>query len=108
MKVHADKTAENKSQPVSNGFTARASGTAMQLKDNRPQYRAQKKQADALANNKNAQPLIQKKANNTGLPDQLKSGIEGLSGHSLDDVKVHYNSPPGTQLKNPCNGDLYP
>lgn len=36
---------------------------------------------------------IQKKENKTGLPDQLKSGIESLSGHAMDDVKVHYNSP---------------
>lgn len=27
-----------------------------------------------------------------GLPDQLKSGVESLSGVSLDDVRVHYNS----------------
>ncbi|WP_240223018.1 DUF4157 domain-containing protein [Rheinheimera hassiensis] len=31
-------------------------------------------------------------ANNTGMPDQLKSGIESLSGYAMDDVKVHYNS----------------
>ncbi|MBI3284904.1 MAG: DUF4157 domain-containing protein [Burkholderiales bacterium] len=36
--------------------------------------------------------------NNTGLPDQLKSGVEALSGLSLDDVKVHYNSTRPTQL----------
>ena len=30
--------------------------------------------------------------NQTGMPDQLKSGIEGLSGYSMNDVKVHYNS----------------
>ena len=30
--------------------------------------------------------------NNTGMPDQLKSGIESLSGYGMDDVKVHYNS----------------
>ena len=36
---------------------------------------------------------LQKKENKTGLPDDLKSGMEGLSGHSLDHVKVHYNSP---------------
>ena len=30
--------------------------------------------------------------NNTGLPDNLKSGIESLSGFSMDDVLVHYNS----------------
>jgi hypothetical protein len=32
------------------------------------------------------------KENTTGLPDHLKSGIESLSGLSLDDVHVHYNS----------------
>ena len=30
--------------------------------------------------------------NNTGLPDNLKSGIESLSGFSMEDVRVHYNS----------------
>jgi hypothetical protein len=38
------------------------------------------------------------RANNTGLPDQLKSGIESLSGLSLDDVRVHYNSAQPAQL----------
>ncbi len=33
------------------------------------------------------------RANKTGLPDDLKSGMENLSGMSLDHVKVHYNSP---------------
>ena len=35
---------------------------------------------------------LQMKPNNTGLPDNLKAGVENLSGYSLDDVKVHYNS----------------
>lgn len=35
---------------------------------------------------------MQKKPNNTGLPDNLKAGVESLSGYSMDDVKVHYNS----------------
>ena len=30
--------------------------------------------------------------NSTGMPDNLKSGIESLSGFSMDDVRVHYNS----------------
>ena len=42
--------------------------------------------------------LIQKKENNTGLPDNLKSGVENLSGFSMDDVKVHYNSSQPSQL----------
>lgn len=36
--------------------------------------------------------------NNTGLPDNLKSGIENLSGMSMDHVQVHYNSAKPAQL----------
>ena len=36
--------------------------------------------------------------NNTGLPDNLKSGIESLSGLSLDSVQVHYNSSQPARL----------
>ena len=35
---------------------------------------------------------VQKRENNTGMPDGLKSGVESLSGLSMDDVNVHYNS----------------
>ncbi|HET8843999.1 MAG TPA: DUF4157 domain-containing protein [Ktedonobacteraceae bacterium] len=38
------------------------------------------------------------KQNRTGLPDHLKTGIERLSGSSLDDVQVHYNSSKPTQI----------
>ena len=36
--------------------------------------------------------------NNTGLPDQLKSGIENISGISLNDVRVHPNSSQPSEL----------
>ena len=36
--------------------------------------------------------------NNTGLPDTLKTGIESLSGVSMDSVQVHYNSSQPAQL----------
>lgn len=36
--------------------------------------------------------VVQREKNNTGLPNNLKSGVEKLSGVSLNDVKVHYNS----------------
>ena len=42
---------------------------------------------------------IQRKENNTGLPDDLKSGIENLSGHSMDDVNVHRNSDKPQQVQ---------
>jgi hypothetical protein len=35
---------------------------------------------------------VQMKPNNTGMPDHLKAGVESLSGISMDDVRVHYNS----------------
>nr|WP_165021231.1 DUF4157 domain-containing protein [Dysgonomonas sp. ZJ279] len=37
--------------------------------------------------------------NRTGMPDNLKSGIESLSGFSMDDVRVHYNSSKPAQLQ---------
>ncbi|MGK7872671.1 MAG: DUF4157 domain-containing protein [Xenococcaceae cyanobacterium] len=40
-----------------------------------------------------------KTENQTGLPDRLKAGIEKLSGMSMDDVKVHYNSSKPSQLQ---------
>lgn len=43
-------------------------------------------------------PPIQNK-NKTGLPDRLKAGVESLSGISLNDVKVHYNSDKPAQVQ---------
>lgn len=48
-----------------------------------------------------AAQLVEKdeaRANNTGLPNHLKAGIEHLSGISMDHVKVHYNSSQPAQL----------
>ena len=45
------------------------------------------------------QQAVVAKPNHTGLPDNLKSGIEHLSGYSMDDVKVHYNSTKPAQLQ---------
>ncbi|HEY0404806.1 MAG TPA: DUF4157 domain-containing protein [Pyrinomonadaceae bacterium] len=42
---------------------------------------------------------VQQKENKTGLPDNLKTGVEQLSGLSVDDVKAHYNSPEPAQLQ---------
>ena len=42
--------------------------------------------------------VLQKKANNTGLPENVKNNTESISGISLDDVKVNYNSNKPAQL----------
>ena len=39
-----------------------------------------------------------KKITGKGLPEQLKSGVESLSGMSMENVKVHYNSDRPAQL----------
>src|ERR1700741_931979 len=41
---------------------------------------------------------VQKKENKTGMPNQLKSGLENMSGMDLSDVRVHYNSSQPKQL----------
>ncbi|WP_177189454.1 DUF4157 domain-containing protein [Chitinophaga sp. YR573] len=42
---------------------------------------------------------FQLKPNNTGLPNDLKTGVEQLSGFSMDDVNVHYNSEKPVQMQ---------
>jgi len=60
--------------------------------DNRPETAVQDAQIKMMQKTK-----VQN--NNTGLSDDLKSGIENLSGYSMDDVKVHYNSDKPAQLQ---------
>lgn len=102
MNTHADKKQENKSQPVADVLSQKQSSeeSTFQFIDNRPEVVAQRK-LQAMANNHSAQQqqTIQKKENNTGLPDNLKTGMENLSGVSLDDVKVHRNSDKPAQLQ---------
>jgi hypothetical protein len=44
-------------------------------------------------------PPIRTKENRTGMPDHLKAGIENLSGVSMDDLRVHYNSSKPAHLE---------
>ncbi|MDO7883977.1 eCIS core domain-containing protein [Hymenobacter cheonanensis] len=87
--------------------TEPATGKAATLVDNRASTVAQRKLQDAIAASPRQvaqrQPapvqLATPRPNRTGLPDKLKAGVESLSGHSLDDVKVHYNSAKPAQLQ---------
>ena len=64
--------------------------TAASILDASSQNESLQRKAD-MANNA-AQREEAPHPNNTGMPDNLKSGIESLSGFSMDDVRVHYNS----------------
>ena len=58
---------------------------AIKIADNRPSLSGNPSQL------KPSELKPVKQRNNTGLPDNLKSGMENLSGMSLDHVNVHYN-----------------
>ena len=45
------------------------------------------------------QAPVQRQSNNNGLPDNLRNGIESMSGMNMDDVRVHYNSSKPAQLQ---------
>ncbi len=64
--------------------------SASSVLDNSSQNESLQRKAD-MANNA-TQRAEAPRPNNTGMPDNLKSGIESLSGFSMDDVRVHYNS----------------
>ena len=53
----------------------------------------------SMANNRfPKQPVSQLSKDSHSLPDNVKQGVESLSGISMDDVKVHYNSAKPAQL----------
>jgi len=69
--------------------------------NNSPRMLAQRQRIESYIDPDRQQTTAQRveqNANNTGLPDHLKSGIESLSGMSMDNVKVHYNSAQPAQL----------
>jgi len=66
---------------------------ALQFVDNRIQIQALQRMGedDGDPVQGRFEAPVQRK-NETGLPDNLKTGIENLSGFAMDDVRVHYNS----------------
>jgi|GEM_PF-1532535 len=98
------------------------SGNTFQLKSMRPEAVGQNKLQDLVNNSasvlqlKSVAQLINNDPNTSsvshapseteprqnrgdGLPDTLKSGIEDLSGYSMDNVKVHRNSEKPAQMQ---------
>lgn len=106
-----------------------AGNTGFHFTDNRPEAIAQRKLQEEAANSPRTKQLkafaeaadndpgsdppdragagtisgqrsgIQKNNGHNGLPEDLKAGIEDLSGYSMDDVTVHYNSGKPAQLQ---------
>ncbi|TCI90675.1 eCIS core domain-containing protein [Tenacibaculum sp. M341] len=102
MRTYPKKSEESKksSAGYSNDQKDNNNEASFQFQNNRPEVVAQMKLQDSVDSRYAGKDnLIQKKENKTGLPDNLKIGIENLSGYSMDDVKVHYNSSKPTQLR---------
>jgi hypothetical protein len=77
-------------QQFANGIAQRA----QEITEDDELIQAKPKTAQRQPNELDSKP----RPNNTGLPDNLKSGIEALSGLSLDNVRVYYNSAQPAQL----------
>jgi len=70
-----------------------------ELVNNSPQVRQLQVRQDQATDSFRIKGTLQRVENKTGLPNQLKAGVENLSGISMDDVKVHYNSAKPAQLQ---------
>jgi len=115
MYTRADKSEKNEIRSKNRASQKLdAAEPTSQFVDNRPEtiaQRALQERFDHNSHNEQAAQLktilenytdfhqpIQKRANHTGLPNNLKTGIENLSGYAMDDVRVHYNSNKPAQL----------
>lgn len=96
------KTTKGQNQKLESQAVSQAkSQTGRAMKDNRAEAVAQRKLMEtiqAVADEEEEEGKLQRKfifqrvENKTGIPNQLKSGIESLSGLDMSGVKVHYNS----------------
>ncbi len=111
-KVNLDKSSSKKNTAsLNSGNTSIDSKSAVQLNSTENKLSTLQKMADnspysqryahltSLANNNiQKQPVSQLSKDSHSLPDNVKHGVESLSGISMDDVKVHYNSAKPAQL----------
>ncbi|MGI2112293.1 DUF4157 domain-containing protein [Shewanella frigidimarina] len=90
------QTANLKSKAVSKGVIEDNRPQSLQLLQLKSSLEEEEKLGQRQAISTHVSQPMQRAANrysnNTGLPANLKSGMESLSGMSLDHVNVHYNS----------------
>lgn len=109
--MEAEKVYQEKTARI---LQRKKEGGTLQFVDNRPKQTLQRQEEDddETLQGKFVEPVqrkdededddktlqgkfeapVQREENRTGMPDHLKTGIEELSGFSMDDVRVHYNS----------------
>lgn len=124
MKAVAEKSNQQKqSKTVANAVSQQKSNVEgnLEFTDNRaasifpiminnsPRMTAQRKKINSIIGNtvqskegetgQESNDPVQKKENNTGMPDNLKNGIEQLSDSDMSDIQVHYKSSKPAQLQ---------
>ncbi|MCK8521025.1 DUF4157 domain-containing protein [Aquimarina sp. D1M17] len=100
MKTQTDKTQQQQHSVTPRVASESSNRGTAQLMDNRTSTTDRQTLQEKMRTSTTSKVRpIQRKKNNTGLPDTLKSGIENLSGYNMDDVKVHYNSSKPAQLQ---------
>ncbi|MCC5667909.1 DUF4157 domain-containing protein [Nostoc sp. CHAB 5784] len=122
-KAEAQSTDDKEAQPLSNSAFSK-DFSRVPISTTKPQQIMVKQMVSPLVQQKNTLASVQSgegepiqrhkmsgvsnesigasekhKENKTGLPNHLKTAAENYSGYSLDDVKVHYNSPKPAQLQ---------
>lgn len=109
-KDHTPETSDTRSQAAQAGDKAAASLPAVPVLQQQTDQGEEPLQGMFITQLKELAPLqfktrpavpappLQRRENKTGLPDQLKSGVEQLSGTDLSDVKVHYGSSQPAQF----------
>lgn len=95
--MKTDKIPKQKEESQAAGQFKKQTGYT--INDLRSEAIAQRKLMDTIqAVSEEEEELVQSKSivqraeNKTGMSDQLKSGVESLSGLDMSDVRVHYNS----------------
>ncbi len=113
MKRAKDAIQEQQNTVVKTKLKESNIGGTAAIMDNRPEAIHQRNMKLAIDTSVSSNSIIQQKeslvktnmvtstplSNQKGLPNNLKTGIENLSGFSMDDVKVHYNSNKPAQLQ---------
>lgn len=105
MKAKADQDSKREKKILPHKTLPTKGGGKAEFEDKRAATTVQRKlQAGMVDQSEASRDVVpvqrsERGTNNTGLPDNLKTGIENLSGHSMDDVKVHFNSSKPAQLQ---------
>ncbi|WP_299836700.1 DUF4157 domain-containing protein [uncultured Tenacibaculum sp.] len=94
-KKSPNKNSSNQAAQLKDNRSVSTKFTELQSNvDNSSKVVQQKEKSEAIQD-----ATVQRAENKTGLPDQLKSGIEALSGIDMSDTRVHYNSSEPAQLQ---------